>query len=66
MNDEEFLETVKRVAKTVTRSPEEEIEAIERMLSEGKFMNAAQGIEIGRLISEGLAEGLGVNADGEG
>lgn len=65
MTDEEFIGTNKRVAKSLSCSPEEAIDKIERMISEGNFMNAAQGIVIGSLISEGLAKGLGVISDGE-
>lgn len=65
MTDKEFIETNKKVAKSLSCSPEEAFGNIERMISEGNFMNAAQGIVIGSLIYEGLAKGLGVVSDGE-
>lgn len=59
-----FITTVKSIAETMTRSPEKEVEAIAEMISKGNFMTAAQGMKIGRAISEGFTKGLGVNKNG--
>lgn len=56
-----FAETVKKIAETLTHPQEEEIEA---MISVRNFMNATEGTEMGRAISEGFADGLGVKFGG--
>ena len=37
---------------------DDENEVITELIRDGRFLNAKQGLEIGRMIAEGLAKGL--------
>lgn len=37
---------------------EEENERMARLINDGRFLTAAQGLEIGRMVSEGFAAGI--------